>query len=140
MSKVLVYILDKAVWLLLVTVITGQALQITGFMETPKSAGAFEYQQNPLESLSEHPKDALRWKREADDTTERSQFIDMLFNIPIKTLTAVKNLIQNSRPALRKLRDFAVKRFEKTTKAPEADQSTVQKRSPVFIREVSNKQ
>jgi len=40
-----VYILDKAVWLLLATVLTGQALQLAGIMETPKGADAIEYQQ-----------------------------------------------------------------------------------------------
>lgn len=39
------YILDKAVWLLLATVLTGQALQLAGIMDTPKGAGAIEYQQ-----------------------------------------------------------------------------------------------
>ncbi|KAL1489769.1 hypothetical protein ABEB36_013703 [Hypothenemus hampei] len=82
MSKFIVYILDKTVWLLLATVITGQALQLAGIMQTPKSAGAIEFQQNSLDNSQIYPENSLRWKRDTSTeyTTERSQFIDMLFN------------------------------------------------------------
>ncbi|XP_066145494.1 uncharacterized protein [Euwallacea fornicatus] len=135
MSKLVVYILDKFVWLLLATVFTGQALQLAGIMETPKAAGAIEYYQQ----LEDSKTAATRWKREeTSEITERSQLIDMLFNIPIKTLMAMNNLVQKSRPAFRKLRDFTLKRIEqieKSTKVPKTN--IVQKRSyPVYIREV----
>ncbi|XP_066245579.1 uncharacterized protein [Euwallacea similis] len=105
-------------------------------METPKAAGAIEYHQQ----FEDNKTTAMRWKREdTSETTERSQLIDMLFNIPIKTLMAMNNLIQKSRPTLRKLRDFTLKRIEqieKSTKAPKTN-NMVQKRSyPVYIREV----
>ncbi|XP_050300393.1 uncharacterized protein LOC126738940 [Anthonomus grandis grandis] len=162
MSKIVVYLLDKIVWILLAAVVTGQALQIAGLMSTPKSAGALEYQ-NSLSHI--HHFSSLRWRRDTTDLPERNQFIDMLFNrkkqiqpketswtqrlqtamsyfnsaakIPIKTLTSINNFIQNSRPAIRKFRDVFTKRFERTTKAPDTDLNTIQKRSyPVYIRPV----
>ncbi|CAG9762353.1 unnamed protein product [Ceutorhynchus assimilis] len=164
MSKFVVYILDKAVWLLLATVITAQALQIAGVMETPKSAGSIEYEQELSNFHQKFPQEALRWKRDTSASMDRSPFIDMLFNrkkreqsgwmkkiqstmsyfklmakIPIKTLTAMNNLIQGSRPAIKKMRDFVSKRFEKTTKAPEIETNSIQKRSPVYIRPVDEK-
>lgn len=65
--------------------------------------------------------------------------------IPIQTLNAVNNLVQNSRPALRGLRDYAIRRFRKpvksttvdstTTTTTEQPESNVYKRShPVYIR------
>lgn len=65
--------------------------------------------------------------------------------IPIQTLNAVNNLVQNSRPALRSLRDYAIRRFRKsgqstTSSTPtstiiEQSESNVYKRShPVYVR------
>ncbi|XP_056631360.1 uncharacterized protein LOC130441622 [Diorhabda sublineata] len=43
MSKVLVYILDKIVWMVLIVVLTTQILQMAGIIETPKSSQGFAY-------------------------------------------------------------------------------------------------
>ncbi|KAL1489770.1 hypothetical protein ABEB36_013703 [Hypothenemus hampei] len=96
MSKFIVYILDKTVWLLLATVITGQALQLAGIMQTPKSAGAIEFQQNSLDNSQIYPENSLRWKRDTSTeyTTERSQFIDMLFNVSTEFLTQIDHMLR----------------------------------------------
>lgn len=61
-----------------------------------------------------------------------------LSQIPIQTLNAINNLVQHSRPALKNLREYAVKRYTKSSgveTTTESSESTVQKRSyPVYIR------
>ncbi|KAK9875884.1 hypothetical protein WA026_009670 [Henosepilachna vigintioctopunctata] len=137
MSKIVVYILDKIVWLLLFTIIATQSLQIAGVMEAPKSLNEISYpQQSEYDYQLSIVNNEARGKRQADIGEERSQFIDSLFSIPISTLTALNNLVQHSRPAIRKFRDYAMKRFEKTTTSPsESTVHTAQKRAfPVFFR------
>ncbi|XP_018561410.1 uncharacterized protein LOC108903651 isoform X2 [Anoplophora glabripennis] len=143
MSKVLVYVMDKIVWMLLITALTTQALQIAGVINAPKGLQEITYTQDNEYNYQLAVEEAdTRGKRE---TQERSQIIDSLFNIPIQTLNAVNNLVQNSRPALRGIRDYAVRRFTKsgrsttvgttTTTTTEQPESNVYKRSyPVYIR------
>ncbi|XP_060531696.1 uncharacterized protein LOC132705238 [Cylas formicarius] len=123
--------LDAVVWSLLVSVIATQSLQVVGIVEYPTKAETPFEMGRPFDLQS----DGLlnRDKRQAE-TEDRSQFIDTLFNIPIKTLTAVNNLIQSSRPAIRKVREFMSKRFEKTTKAPDTEPQLQKRSYPVYVR------
>ncbi|XP_019881046.1 uncharacterized protein LOC109608927 [Aethina tumida] len=141
MSKILVYILDRIVWMLVILVITTQALQMAGIVESPKSLGEISYSDNNNYNyqLAVGNTD-LRGKRQ---TEERSKFIDSLFNLPIQTLNALNTLVQNSRPAFQKFRDYMQSKSGKsttTTKAPEirveSNVNTLRKRSPVYIRPV----
>lgn len=79
MSKLLVYILDKVVWMLLITVLTTQALQIAGVLQSPKSLSDITYtQENNYEfKLSAEDIDSSRAKRQ---TGERSAVLDGIFN------------------------------------------------------------
>ncbi|KAG5883355.1 hypothetical protein JTB14_023248 [Gonioctena quinquepunctata] len=134
MSKVFVYVLDKLVWTLLITALTTQALQIAGILDAPKNVQEISYTQGNEYNFQLSVGNDARGKRE---TAERSKVIDGLFNIPIQTLTAVNNLVQSSRPALRSLRDYAIKRFSrtKTTTTSESPESNLHKRSyPVYVR------
>ncbi|KAB0799591.1 hypothetical protein PPYR_07471 [Photinus pyralis] len=93
MSKVIVYVLDKFVWILLVAVITTQALQIAGVVEGPKTLGEITYEKdNELEFkvTAGNP----RGKRQSD---ERFALFDNIFNIPIATLNSVNELLQATR-------------------------------------------
>jgi len=139
MSKMLVYLLDKFVWLLLVAVLTTQALQIAGVVESPKTLAIGDmvvYNGVDYEYSGRIRDNFPRDKRQAGD---RSPIIDNLFNerqrplegefivrrnthyknisakiwwIPIATLNAVNDLVQSSRPVFRKFREAAQKRFE----------------------------
>ncbi|KAJ8915912.1 hypothetical protein NQ315_015527 [Exocentrus adspersus] len=134
--------MDKIVWMLLITALTTQALQIVGVLDTPKGLQEITYtQDNAYNYQLGVEQSDFRGKRETQD---RSQIIDSLFNIPIQTLNAVNNLVQNSRPALRGLRDYAVRSFTKTRKSTittttttstEQPESNLFKRSyPVYVR------
>ncbi|XP_044747884.1 uncharacterized protein LOC123309079 isoform X1 [Coccinella septempunctata] len=130
MSKLIVYILDRIVWLLLFTVITAQSLQIVGLMDPPKALEQITYpEENQYDYQLAVVNNEARGKRQTDATEQRSQLIDSLFNIPISTLNALNNLVQHSRPAIRKLREYAVQRFTGTTTPSSAAQKKV---FPVF--------
>lgn len=76
MSKVVVYVLDKFVWILLVAVITTQALQIAGVVEGPRTLGEITYEKdNELEFkvTAGNPRE----KRQSD---ERFALLDNIFN------------------------------------------------------------
>ncbi|CAH0560932.1 unnamed protein product [Brassicogethes aeneus] len=137
MSKIIVYILDRIVWMLVILVITTQALQMAGIVESPKSLGEITYsdKNNYNYQIAVGSPD-VRGKREAED---RSKFIDSLFNLPIQTLNALNTLVQNSRPAFQKFQDYMQKRSEKkgtSTTAKPVEESNLRKRSPVYIRPV----
>jgi hypothetical protein len=51
---VVVYVLDKIVWMLLITAVTTQALQIAGVVDTPKGLGDISYKQVLLTKLVKH--------------------------------------------------------------------------------------
>ncbi|KAJ3638646.1 hypothetical protein MTP99_001993 [Tenebrio molitor] len=73
----------------------------------------------------------VRGKRQTD---QRAQFIDSLFNIPISTLNAVNNLVQNTRPAIQNLRAYAARRLERNNKAAQKiNQTRPQRPSPVYV-------
>ncbi|XP_045478891.1 uncharacterized protein LOC123683927 [Harmonia axyridis] len=126
MSKIVVYILDRIVWLLLITIITTQSLQIAGIIDPPKTMEQISYpEQNQYDYQLAVVNNEGRGKRQTDPSEQRSQFIDSLFNIPISTLTALNNLVQHSRPAIRKLREYATQRFGGTTQSPDTAQKKV---------------
>jgi hypothetical protein len=78
MSKVVVYVLDKIVWMLLITAVTTQALQIAGVVDTPKGLGDISYKQDNEYSFQVQVGETdVRGKRQTD---QRAQFIDSLFN------------------------------------------------------------
>ncbi|XP_018561409.1 uncharacterized protein LOC108903651 isoform X1 [Anoplophora glabripennis] len=78
MSKVLVYVMDKIVWMLLITALTTQALQIAGVINAPKGLQEITYTQDNEYNYQLAVEEAdTRGKRE---TQERSQIIDSLFN------------------------------------------------------------
>ncbi|VEN49113.1 unnamed protein product [Callosobruchus maculatus] len=140
MSKLIIYVLDKVVWMLLATVLTAQALQLAGIIEAPKGLHQIDYKQENEYNFQVAIGEAT--SREKRETGERSKLIDSFFNIPIQTLQAVNNLVQNSRPAFRSLRDYAVKRFLKskstttttTTTEPSVESNVVKRSFPVYVR------
>ncbi|XP_023021257.1 uncharacterized protein isoform X3 [Leptinotarsa decemlineata] len=77
MSKVFVYVLDKVVWLLLITAMMTQALQIAGVLDTPKGLQEISYVQGKEYNFQITVGSDARAKRE---TAERSKVIDSLFN------------------------------------------------------------
>ncbi|XP_044747886.1 uncharacterized protein LOC123309079 isoform X2 [Coccinella septempunctata] len=81
MSKLIVYILDRIVWLLLFTVITAQSLQIVGLMDPPKALEQITYpEENQYDYQLAVVNNEARGKRQTDATEQRSQLIDSLFN------------------------------------------------------------
>ncbi|CAH2006573.1 unnamed protein product [Acanthoscelides obtectus] len=124
--------------MLLVTVLTAQALQLAGIIETPKGLHELTYQQEHEYNFQVAVGEAS--SREKRETGERSKLIDSFFNIPIQTLQAVNNLVQNSRPAFRSLREYAMKRLLKskttttTTTEPSAESNVVKRSFPVYVR------
>nr|CAI5868770.1 unnamed protein product [Callosobruchus analis] len=67
--------------MLLVTVLTAQALQLAGIMETPKGLHETEYKQdNEYNFQVAIGESMIREKRE---TGERSKLIDSFFNVSI---------------------------------------------------------
>ncbi|KAK5643120.1 hypothetical protein RI129_006965 [Pyrocoelia pectoralis] len=93
MSKFVVYVLDKFVWMLLVTVITTQALQIAGVVEGPRTLGEIAYEKDgeyEFKVTAGNPRE----KRQSD---ERFALFDNIFNIPIATLNSVNELLQTTR-------------------------------------------
>jgi hypothetical protein len=129
---VVVYVLDKIVWMLLITAVTTQALQIAGVVDTPKGLGDISYKQDNEYSFQVQVGETdVRGKRQTD---QRAQFIDSLFNIPISTLNAVNNLVQNTRPAIQNLRAYAARRLERNNKAAQKiNQTRPQRPSPVYV-------
>ncbi|KAF5289928.1 hypothetical protein FQA39_LY14937 [Lamprigera yunnana] len=93
MSKVIVYVLDKFVWMLLVAVITTQALQIAGVVDGPKTLDEIKYEQEPEYEF----KVSAENMREKRQSQERFEILDNIFNIPIATLNSVNDLIQSTR-------------------------------------------
>jgi hypothetical protein len=84
MSKVVVYVLDKIVWMLLITAVTTQALQIAGVVDTPKGLGDISYKQDNEYSFQVQVGETdVRGKRQTD---QRAQFIDSLFNVSATVL------------------------------------------------------
>ncbi|XP_017775874.1 PREDICTED: uncharacterized protein LOC108562159 [Nicrophorus vespilloides] len=84
MSKMLIYVLDKFVWILLIAVLTAQALQIAGVVDTPKNIGLGEISYsdgNEYEYRVSIGGDGGaiegRGKRQAGD---RSPLLDNIFN------------------------------------------------------------
>lgn len=64
-----------------------------------------------------------------------------MLQIPIQTLNAINTLVQNSRPAFKSLRDYAIRRFKSSspnatkTSTIASTESNIQKRShPMYIR------
>lgn len=69
-------------YLLIVTAITTQALQIAGIMDSPKSLGLINYpEQNQYDYQLAVVNNEVRDKRQTGATEERSKFIDSLFNV-----------------------------------------------------------
>ncbi|XP_063903114.1 uncharacterized protein LOC135122685 isoform X1 [Zophobas morio] len=137
MSKVVVYVLDKIVWMLLITAVTTQALQIVGVVDTPKGLGDIAYKQdNEYNFQVQVGGSDVRGKRQTD---QRSRFIDNLFNIPISTLNAVNNLVQSSRPAFQSLRDFAARKLERANQAAQSNNQLLRQQKVQAV-EVLNKE
>ncbi|KAF5282172.1 hypothetical protein FQR65_LT02869 [Abscondita terminalis] len=125
MSKVIVYILDKFVWMLLVAVITTQALQIAGVVEGPRTLGEIKYEQDP-ESEFKVTADNVREKRQPQ---ERFELLDNIFNIPIATLNSVNDLLQSTRRAA-----FNNRNGEASGSAPCNNQNRVPRKSKYQLR------
>ncbi|XP_065159360.1 uncharacterized protein [Atheta coriaria] len=82
MSKVVIYILDKFVWILIVAIFTSQALQIAGVVEGPKDFSLrelhfYSQENNDYAPIHQEELHGVRGKRQAGD---RSPLIDNLFN------------------------------------------------------------
>ncbi|XP_065159359.1 uncharacterized protein [Atheta coriaria] len=111
MSKVVIYILDKFVWILIVAIFTSQALQIAGVVEGPKDFSLrelhfYSQENNDYAPIHQEELHGVRGKRQAGD---RSPLIDNLFNVPISTLNAVNEFIQSARPVIQRLRESAAR-------------------------------
>ncbi|KYB28038.1 uncharacterized protein LOC103312721 isoform X1 [Tribolium castaneum] len=131
MSKVVIYVLDKIVWMLLITAVTTQALQIAGVVDAPKGLGDISYKQDSEYNFQVQVGNSdVRGKRQTD---QRSPLIDNIFSIPITTLNAVNNLVQNTRPAFQSLREFAARRFDRANKAANKNQTRQQRPAPVYV-------
>ncbi|EFA01683.2 uncharacterized protein LOC103312721 isoform X2 [Tribolium castaneum] len=78
MSKVVIYVLDKIVWMLLITAVTTQALQIAGVVDAPKGLGDISYKQDSEYNFQVQVGNSdVRGKRQTD---QRSPLIDNIFS------------------------------------------------------------
>ncbi|XP_018336194.1 uncharacterized protein LOC108744780 isoform X1 [Agrilus planipennis] len=124
MTKAIVFLLDKFVWMLLITVIATQALQFAGVVPTPKGLEEISYEKdNNYEFQLGIGDSGPRGKRQTDGA---GNIIDNIFNIPIATLNAVSELIRNTRARrLQRIQERA-----ELEKAVDTDKKRIQRASP----------
>ncbi|XP_022921031.1 uncharacterized protein [Onthophagus taurus] len=127
MSKMLITILDKFVYILVCTAITTQALQMVGLIEGPKALGEINYEINNgnYEFGLRMGDEENRGKRHTESNTA---IMNNILNLPMDTLQAFENFLKNAKPALDKLHEIAEKRMKQATKVQINDQIHQQQR------------
>ncbi|XP_044730500.1 uncharacterized protein LOC123293679 isoform X2 [Chrysoperla carnea] len=102
----LIYLMDRFVWMLLITVFTTAVLQQCGVVATNEFHETstplqenFQFEMEPDNKIFDY---AVRQKRQQSPSVS-SPVIDGLFNIPIATLSAVNNFIQTTRPGIQQI-------------------------------------
>ncbi|KAF7287933.1 uncharacterized protein LOC143205273 [Rhynchophorus ferrugineus] len=93
MGLVMVNAMDKIVLFLIITAVATQALQIAGIVDTPISSVDIKLNE-PVSGNQIIQQNINDLNKEMEATTERSQFIDALFNVSIDFLTNMGDMFR----------------------------------------------